>query len=263
MALSDASLVTLVQAKNYLRIDVAASLHVDAEFVGAGDAGGTDEFDLDHTPVEGSLKLYLENVLQVEPTHFSIAVATITFVTPPPDGDIITASYDYAAEANTFESYDDLELESLIAAATRKAEEHTGRVFIQREIIETHIGDGTKMLKLYKMPIVSTVAIAITVDGVELESWSERLSIGRIYNLSVWEADSEIVVTYTAGYGDRTATQGLIPDAVSAVLLILADLYENRGDKVDSINVSGVGATSYKLPSRAEELLRPLRTSVL
>lgn len=267
MSLSNTALVTLVQAKNYLRIDAAASLHVDAEYVGAGDVGETVAFDLDYTPVEGSLKLYLENVLQVEGTHFNIAVATVTFVASPPDGDIITASYDYVAGDNTFESYDDNLLERLIEAATKKAEDHTGRVFVQREITETRIGDDEQFLKLYKQPIIDVASV--TVGGDALSSWSERLSIGRIYHLIVWPLDYEIVVVYTAGYGtDRAATQALIPDAVIAVLLMVAYLYENRVDMVHGESISGIGATTYELPlyvekSGAKQYLEALRVNIL
>lgn len=333
MSLSTVALVTLVQAKNYLRVDAAASLHIDAEYVGVGDDGveGTKEFTLDHTPVEGSLKLYLKNVLQVEPTHFSIADATITFVTAPPDGDIITASYDYAAADNTFEAYDDELLERLIEAATKKAEDYTGRVFVQGSITEKHFGDGTKVLKLYKQPVVSItsvvreiseivgtgdgatvefilketptlLSVTVYVDGVlqtltthytisgstitfvaestptdgakitaeythtilPISEYTEWLSIGRLKTENLWTANRTFKVVYIAGYGaDRAATQALVPDAVAAVLLILANLFENRTDQVKSESVAGLGSVTYDIPSQAKELLNPLRVNVL
>lgn len=258
-------LITLVQAKNYLRVDAAASLHVDAEFVGVGD-GSNVTFDLNETPVSGSLKLYVDDVLQVEGTDFEISGVTITFTTAPVLDKGITASYDYAAGDNTFESYDDDLLEQLIAAATRKAEDYTGRAFIIRSITEKRIGDGTQILKLYKQPMVAD-SISITVDGDALTSWSERLSIGRIYHLAVWPLDAEIVVTYTAGYGaDRAATQPLVPDAVVAVLIAVAFWYENRMG-VKSQNVSGVGSVDYGdpggLPEAAKGKLDSLMVSVL
>ena len=39
MSLSATALVTLVQAKNYLRVDPAASLQINAEFVDVGGKG--------------------------------------------------------------------------------------------------------------------------------------------------------------------------------------------------------------------------------
>lgn len=264
MSLSDTALVTLVQAKNYLRVDAAASLHVDAEFLGVGD-GSDKTFDLNNTPVEGSLKLYVNDVLQVEDTDFTISAATITFETAPTLNHGITASYDYAAGANTFEAYDDELLEQLIEAATKKAEDYTGRAFIRREIVETHIGDSRQNLNLYRRPVVSVASI--TVGGDDLTDYSERLSIGRLYHYVVWPLDYEIVVTYTTGYGaNRAAAQVLIPDAVAAVLGAVATWYENRLG-IKSQNISGVGSIDYGdlegLPEASKRKLDSLRVSIL
>lgn len=261
MSLSSTALVDLIQAKNYLRVNAAASLHISAEFVGVG-VDTTVEFTLDHIPIEGSLKLYVNNVLQVENTNFAISGLTITFVVAPTVGHGITANYDYAAGDDTFESYDDDMLETLIEAATKKAEDCTGRYFVQREVVETRYGNGVQMMKLYRQPI--TEITTVTIDGTEVTDYEEKLSIGRLWREGTWPEGYEIVITYTAGYGvDRPATQALVPDAVAAVLLILSDLFENRGDTIDSINISGIGSTSYKLPSRAEELLNPLRVNLI
>lgn len=261
MSLNDTALVTLIQAKNYLRVDAAASLHIAAEYVGMGD-GSTKEFNLDNTPVEGSLQLYVDGALQVEDTDYTISDTTITFTTAPASNAPITASYDKAAPDSTFEAYDNELLEKLIEAATKKAETYTGRAFVQREITETHIGDGSQMLKLYKQPV--TEVTGITIDGDELTDYSERLSIGRLYHSVVWTLDAEIVVVYTAGYGaDRATAQSLIPDMVSAVLLILANLFENRTDQLKSQSISGLGSVTYDIPSQAKELLNPYRTNML
>ncbi len=323
MALSDIALVDLTTAKAHLRVDTAASLKISAEFVGVG-APPTVAFVLDHTPIEGSLRLYVDNVLQVEDTDFSIAVATVTFVVAPVINKGITANYDYAAGDDTFESYDDLLLENLIAAATKKAEEWTGRAFIQRAITEKHFGDGTKILKLYKQPVESITSVArdiseevgtgdgstvaftldetptalsvkVYVDGalqelttdytiaaavitfvaapadetkitakythtiLAISEYTEWLAIGRLQSIDVWTAKRIFTVVYTAGYGaTRAATQALIPDAVAAVLLILANLFENRTDLVKSESVTGIGSVTYDIPSQAKDLLKSL-----
>lgn len=263
MALSDTALISLTQAKNYLRIDAAASLHVDAEFVGVG-YDTTKVFDLDHIPIEGSLKLYVNDALQVEDTHFTISGLTVTFETAPTVGHGITASYDYAAGANTFESHDDDTLETLIEAATKKAEDYAGRAFVQREIVETHIGDNQQVLKLYKQPVVSVASVTVGGDVVD---YTERLTIGRLYHLVVWPLDYEVVVTYTAGYGaNRAAAQVLIPDAVIAVLGAVALWYENRMG-IKSQNISGVGSIDYGdpegLPEASKKKLDSIRVNVL
>ena len=159
MALSDTALVDLTQAKNFLRMDAASSLRVDAEYIGAGD-GTTKVFTLDYTPIGGSLRLYVNGVLQTEMTHYTISGVTVTFVAAPTLNYPITASYDKTAADDTFEDFDDKLLERLIEAATKKAEDYTGRAFVQSEFTEPHHGDGSKTLRLYKRPIVSVSSVS-------------------------------------------------------------------------------------------------------
>ena len=159
MTSSDTALVDLTQAKNFLHMDAASSLRVDAEYVGAGD-GTTKIFTLDYTPIGGSLRLYVNGVLQTEMTHYTINGVTVTFVAAPTLNYPITASYDKTAADDTFEDFDDKLLERLIEAATKKAEDYTGRIFMQREITESHHGDSSKTLRLYKRPIVSVSSVS-------------------------------------------------------------------------------------------------------
>ncbi|MBA7564459.1 hypothetical protein ES708_06122 [subsurface metagenome] len=159
------------------------------------------------------------------------------------------------------DSADDESIMRLIEAATKIAEDSAGRTFIQAVITENRIGNGDRLLSLRQQPIVTITSVKL--DGVTLTrdtDYIELLDMGWLKRGSGWTKDKAIIIVYTAGYGeDRDATQALIPDAVTAVLLILADLYENRGDTVDSINISGLGSTSYKLPSRAEKMLSAMK----
>jgi len=322
MSLSATALVTLIEAKEYLRMDAAEDLQIFAEYVGEGDGLDTT-FSLDNTPIDGSLRLYVNNVLQTETTHYSISGANITFVTAPTNLHPITASYDKGASSDTFEEYVDEELEALIEAATKIAEDRSDRAFIQRSVTESHLGDGGEYLSLYKEPVESitsvvrevseivgtgdgstvdfdldetptSLSVKVYVDGslqtlttdytisgatitfvsapsdgavitatythtiLWISEYTAQLSKGRLYG--TWAKNTIYEVVYTAGEAStRAATQALVPDAVLAVLLIIADLYDNRGDTVDSINISGVGSTSYKLPSRADKILNSLR----
>jgi len=328
MSLSDTALVTLTQAKAHLRVDAMASQHIYAEYVGIGNAVAV-AFDLDNTPVDGSLRLYVDGTLQVETTDFTISAATITFVAAPGDGEAITAAYDTAAADDTFESFDDLLLEKLIEAATKKAEDYTGRAFIQRSITESHFGNGSKVMNIYKQPVDSitsvvrkvsenvglgdgsTVAFSLdevptaasvllyvdgvlrelttdyTLDGADItfvaapadeakvtakythtilaiSEYTEWLSIGRLYAEGVWTVHKIFEVVYVAGYdATRAAVQALIPDAVAAVLLMVAYLYENRTDQLKSESITGLGSVIYDIPSQAKELLAPLKVSWL
>lgn len=159
------------------------------------------------------------------------------------------------------DSADDETIMRLIEAATKKAEDFAGRAFVQRAITENRIGTDDTLLSLHRQPIVTVTSV--TLDSISLvkdTGYIELLDMGWLKRSAGWKKDKLIVVVYTAGYGtDRAATQVLIPDAVTAVLLILADLYENRGDTVDSVSISGLGSTSYKLPSRAEKILNNLK----
>lgn len=277
MTLSAQALVDLTQAKQFIRKDAASSLQIFAEYVGVGD--GTDvTFSLDNTPIGGSLKLYVTGTLQVETTNYSISGANITFVVAPANLAPITAAYDYAASANTFESYDDDILDTLINAATKKCEDYCGRAFIQRAITENRIGDGGQILVLNKRPVntftsltISTVALT---EDTDYSLYKEEGMLRRPITTSLWTdnvagvawtKDAKIVMVYNAGYAStRAATQALVPDAVLAVLVAVANWYENRlGLKSES--VTGVGSQEYligELPEQSKKLLSGLQSSL-
>ena len=322
MSLAATALITLVQAKEYLKVNAASDLQIFAEGVGTGD-GNDKTFSLDNTPIGGSLKLYVNDSLQTETTHYSISGADITFVTAPTNGHLITASYAKTASSNTFESYEDDEVETLIEAATKIAEDYSDRAFIQRTVTEYHQGNGERILRLFKSPVASitsvvqavsqplsdgdgsttaftlsleptsgsvkiyidaviqTITTDYTVSGsvvtfnsapssgakitvtythtiLAISEYEAQLSKGKI--IGAWHRGFIYTVVYTAGEAaTRTATQALVPDAVAAVMLILADLFENRGDTIDSVNITGIGSTSYKLPCRAARILFRLK----
>ncbi len=278
MTLSATALVTLIQTKSHLRKDASISEVVSAEYVGEGD-GAETHFTLDHTPVTGSLKLYLNNSLLTETTHYSISGAAITFVVYPTSGYPITASYEYAPSSDTFEDYDDDLIEILINAATKKCEDYCKRAFIQRSITENRIGDGGTLLMLNKRPV--NTFTSITLDGTALtededftlykeEGYLER-PIGttsfwsdRIQAVS-WTKGAKIIVTYNAGYAaTMAATQALVPEAVLAVLVAVSNWYENRLG-VTSQNISGLGSATYdvgELPEASKRLLSSLNTNL-
>jgi hypothetical protein len=147
-------------------------------------------------------------------------------------------------------------IELLIAAAERKTENYCSTYWEQKEIEETHIGEGTVYLYLYRMPIEEVTKVVI--DEVEYTDFTERLSIGMLYGS--WPKLSEIVVTYTAGYVEA-------PDeAKLAVLMCVADWFNNP-QGLASINISGIGSTSFgeelDLPDRVKAKLSGLRKRIL
>jgi hypothetical protein len=71
-----------------------------------------------------------------------------------------------------------------------------------------------------------------------------------------WLDEYNITVVYTAGdCNDLNDVKSTYPDAIGAFYMILADLYENRGDRVDSESVTGVSSTTFRGNSRAEAIL--------
>lgn len=277
MTLAATALVDLNQAKNFLRKDQNSSLHVYAEYVGIGD-GSDLTFSLDHTPVSGSLRLYVNGTLQVETTNYSIVTANITFVVAPTLNYGITADYDYAPTADTFEAWDDDLLEILVAAATKKCEDFCGRAFIQRAITENRIGDGGQRLILNKRPVntLTSVTLAGTalVEDTDYTLFDDEGVLMRPLAASEWSdyparvnwtETSKIVIVYNAGYAStRSATQALVPEAVLAVLVAMANWYENRLG-ISAENVSGVGSQDYaigELPEQAKKLLGSLHSSM-
>lgn len=149
-------------------------------------------------------------------------------------------------------------LEGLIDAATRWAEDYTGRVFITRTITETHIGDGSTMIRLWKWPALDVASVTLAGTVLLVTDWVERLSIGRIYYDLDWTLDEEVVIVYSAGYGDRAAAQLACPNARLAVLMMIGGVYESREDGVESVSISGLGSVSYGKSSKAKEFLNPL-----
>jgi len=168
MTLSAYALVTRNQAKAMLQLDQAATLKIDSEYVGTGN-GANVTFTLDHTPLAGSLKVWVNTggtpALQVDPTNYTYSTVTITFVvaSTPANGAIVTASYDYAAATGTFESYDDDLLDTLINSATVEAEKYCGRCFMPQTLTESHWGRDTETLNLYRQPVISITSVAYKV----------------------------------------------------------------------------------------------------
>lgn len=154
-------------------------------------------------------------------------------------------------------------IEAMIESATTKTEDYCSSRWVVRDIEESHIGNGSSFLYLYRMPI-SEIA-SVTIDDTEYEGYEERLLIGMLYGS--WPNLSEVIVNYTAGYIDsRSTAVANIPDAVIAVMEAVAIWYNNRLG-VTSETISGIGAVSYgeveELPASVKAKLSSMRKRIL
>lgn len=57
--------------------------------------GSNDEYTLLHTPVEGTVTVFLNGLLQDPGDDYTIAGSVITFAAPPETGDVVLACYYY------------------------------------------------------------------------------------------------------------------------------------------------------------------------
>ena len=154
----------------------------------------------------------------------------------------------------------------LLAAAVRSAQRECGLQFITATYVLTLDDfprgfdevDGHSVIRLPVGPVVAVSSItykdtAAANQTVSSSDYSVGLKTGRIRPINYWPSTyadglENVTVTFTAGFG---AAADVPMDAVRAVLMILADAYENRGDE---------GAPAERpIPAAALRLLNNLR----
>lgn len=163
-----------------------------------------------------------------------------------------------AMDAAEYNDEDSL-LERLISAARYQAEQETGRAFItQTWDLYLDAWPTGNSIEIPLPPLVSaTVTYRLEDDAgydntftdVVVDTESEP---GRVVLLDgyTWPSGdlytaNPIKVTFTCGYGDDTTD---VPEGIrSAVLLMVSDLYENRGDVVIGTISSQLGAAGALL----------------
>jgi uncharacterized phiE125 gp8 family phage protein len=157
---------------------------------------------------------------------------------------------------------------AMLAGAVRQAERESGLQFLTATYALTLddfpracAEDGAGVIRLPVGPALSVSSIAYrdadnAPQTLSPADYAVGLKTGRIRPVSFWPSTypyglENVTVTYTAGFGAAAAS---VPaDAVQAVLLILADRYENRGDEVSSFHAE------RPIPAGALRLLTNLR----
>jgi len=163
-------------------------------------------------------------------------------VTTPPNVEPISVAEAKVWLKVDWDGEDDL-IEALISAAREKCEQYTNRAFISQVITESFgVGDSIVLSRgeVISIDSVTVGATALTVDDYETD---DALSGFAVTLISA--ADDRTVVVYTAGYG--TDACDVPRSIVAAIHLMVADLYDNRGDKV------------RRLPTSSENLLNTVR----
>ena len=157
-------------------------------------------------------------------------------------------------------TFDDDYIESLIWAAAASIEQQYGLALIETTVEQYHTGfpdSSDQGIYLRIAPLLSVESIAYTdtagaAQTVTIADYTNGGINGYPFVIpkinTEWPTDTArkpnaVTVTYTAGFGDAAAD---VPKSIKqAILLMVADLYQNREDRPDT------------MPRASEALLRP------
>lgn len=181
----------------------------------------------------------------------------------PPAEPVTTA--EAKAHLRVTGSAEDAYIASLVGAARAACERFARRSLVRRTVttwFDGHEGSpyGSLPLVLPWGPVASVTSVtaydsddaAAAVDAAAYVVAGDRLALAEAAGAPVWPTDlrgsDAVEVVYEAG----PEVADVDPDARHAVLVALADLYENRSSLV-------VGTVASRLPQDARSLLAPLR----
>jgi uncharacterized phiE125 gp8 family phage protein len=182
---------------------------------------------------------------------------SLSLITPPAEEPVTLAEAKAHLKVDT--SDDDALIASLIEAARARAEWHTGRAFVTQDWILRL--DAWPLSGIVEIPLPplqnvtnvtvhagddSAATLAASTYRVDLVSVPGRIALKNALAPPVvtLRATDGIAIAFSAGYGAAAA----VPQAVKqAILHIVADLYEHRGDADELVG------------QRAQGLLAPYR----
>jgi hypothetical protein len=142
----------------------------------------------------------------------------------------------------------DAQIIAIADAVSQRIEAITRRVFVERSLIETHDGDGSRRLRLRKFPVVGAVTsltVKDTPDGtpVVLVAGTDfdtdvRLGLIRLRSRCFTQGFQNVVVTYTAGWDVKDGA-ALPQDVYQAGLdYVKAVWNEWQNDAISATSVS-------------------------
>ena len=138
---------------------------------------------------------------------------------------------------------EDALIETLISAAREKCEQYTNRAFVSQGITETFgVNDE---ITLARGEVISVDSVTVGVTALTTADYTtDDHDYGFTITLNNLP-DDRVTVVYTAGYGTNASD---VPRAIAAAIyLMVADMYDNRGDTV------------RRLPTASENLLNTVR----
>lgn len=181
-------------------------------------------------------------------------------VVTPPTAEVIDLATAKSHLRVTHNDEDAL-ISSYVAAALGQAENYTGLVLRPASYCFHRSGFGS-LVRLPQNPVISVTKLEyLSVDGVwtaltlsdfyteDLDSQPARLYLKRDAEPPSFKSERfNVRFTFDAGYSDAASVPGPIK---SAMLLIMADLYEHREDRAKG------------MPSAAEYLMNPFKVMAL
>jgi uncharacterized phiE125 gp8 family phage protein len=160
---------------------------------------------------------------------------------------------------------DDDYISTLLAGAVQHAQRESGRQFctatfaLTLDDFPSYCDGGDSTIRLPVGPVAGVDSVVYRdADGVTqtlaTSDYSVGVKTGRLIPATYWPATDpaaleNVTVTFSAGYGGRADVPA---DAVAAILLLLADRWENRGDNVANF------LADRPIPAGALRLLRNL-----
>ena len=166
-----------------------------------------------------------------------------------PAAEVVISTADAKAWLKVDTSDDDALIAALVASAAETAQNYLSQALVTQTITETFDAWGDvaqpSLLRLAIHPVISVTSITYIDDNgatqtlaanqYNVDLYAKRCVIEPAYNVSwptVRVQRNAITVVYQAGYGAATA---LPKDIRTALLLMVADGYENRTDSVKQL----------------------------
>ena len=150
----------------------------------------------------------------------------------------------------------DEDIVTMADAASEFIENHTGRRFVTRQLVETFDGNGRQDLQLEAFPTtgVGQVSIARTFGGtpevLASSTYAVDLVLGRVHlDGDVFTRGFQnVAITHSPGFGDQDAPT-LPEDIVHACLELVKMRWDERRAHATAASTIAIGNTQYVLKS--------------